>query len=154
MNPTLVMIISMVVVIAVYVIIAELYTTFRSSAYIGTAALVIALYFANDVFVNSHPQWPWLVIVLACLLVAEIITGLLSRYHKTNVGLIMLSCAIVGMSAFKILSYICDHSSDMYDRLYSVVCKKEKHCKDKGYGKFNDRFYFGHTGRDSDSYHS
>ncbi len=103
MNPTLVMIISMVVVIAVYVIIAELYTTFRSSAYIGTAALVIALYFANDVFVNSHPQWPWLVIVLACLLVAEIITGLLSRYHKTNVGLIMLSCAIVGMSAFKIL---------------------------------------------------
>jgi len=103
MNPTLVMIISMVVVIAVYVIIAELYTTFRSSAYIGTAALVIALYFANDVFVNSHPQWPWLVIVLVCLLVAEIVTGLLSRYHKTNVGLIMLSCAIVGMSAFKIL---------------------------------------------------
>ena len=103
MNPTLVMIISMVVVIAVYVIIAELYTTFRSSAYIGTAALVIALYFANDVFVNSHPQWPWLVIVLACLLVSEIVTGLLSRYHKTNVGLIMLSCAIVGMSAFKIL---------------------------------------------------
>ena len=103
MNPTLVMIISMAVIIAVYVIIAELYTTFRSSAYIGTAALVIALYFANDVFVGSHPQWPWLVIVLVGLLIFEIITGLLSRYHKTNVGLIMLSCAIVGESAFKIL---------------------------------------------------
>ena len=102
MNSTLLMIISILVVIAVYVIIAELYTTFRSAAYIGTAALVIALYFANDEFVNLHPQWSWVIIVAVCLLIAEIITGFLKTYQKTNTGLIMLSCAIVGMSAFKI----------------------------------------------------
>jgi len=103
MSQNIVLVAAIFIIIAVYIAIAELYNTFRVSAYVCTAALVMAVYFANDEFVNKHKEWPWVVIMIVILVIAEIITGLITRYHKTNTGLIMLSCALVGESAFRLL---------------------------------------------------
>jgi len=104
MNQNIVLVAAILIIIAVYIAIAELYNTFRISAYVCTVALVIAVYFANEEFVNKHKEWPWVVIMIVILVISEIITGLITRYHKTNTGLIMLSCALVGESIFRLLN--------------------------------------------------
>ena len=95
MNSALGIIIASVTIIIVYVAIAELYNTFRVSAYAGTAALILALYFANRTFIDLHKDWPWIVIIAIILAVAEILTFFLARYKKTYEGLILFTCALV-----------------------------------------------------------
>ena len=103
MSSTLGMIVSFIVIIAVYVIIAELYNTFQSAPYIGTAVLVTALYFANRDFVDAHRNWNWVIIMAVILLIAEVITGFLKMNRKTASALIIFSCALVGESLFRLL---------------------------------------------------
>ncbi len=103
MSSTLGVIAAVLTIIIAYIAIAELYNTFRVSAYAGTAALIISLYFANRTFVDSHRQWPWIVIGAIILAIAEILTFFLARYKKTYEGLIMFSCALVIHSVLRIL---------------------------------------------------
>lgn len=103
MNSTLGIIAAVVTIIVVYIAIAELYNTFRISAYAGSAVLILALYFANRTFVESHREWPWIAIMAVILAVAEILTFFLARYKKTYEGLIMFSCALVTHSLLGIL---------------------------------------------------
>lgn len=102
MNPVLGLIISIVVILAVYFVIPALYTTFNSAPYIGTAAVFITAYLKypfSDTFENKFVV-P--VIYLILLIISEIVTGLICHYKKAKTGLILLSCAALLSVLFRL----------------------------------------------------